>query len=298
MPKNVLAKKHRRQNVAHETAEEWRQRNIERGRIKKFSEFDTVDPERAYALLGNEMCWNEGNRKAKQKQVNILCNAITRGYSVTGETIIVSKEGVLNTGQKRCLAVIKTGMTIETNIAWGVDRSAADVTDQVEPYKGHDILTRHGVGHPIECIAVATLLLQYEATGGRYLARPNIFSRPQFADRVLLDKAIGESVAFVIPLGPREVGGLSVPAFCHYLFVKKNRSMADTFTREAVSGIDLRADTPTHRLRKQLLAAKLERAVSAPKAEIMIRQWNNYRIKGPDAKVGYVRPTGLIPPIR
>lgn len=94
------------------------------------AQFD-VDPEGAAELLKI----NIGNRRVHKGAVERYAKAMTDGeWMVTGESMTVS-DGILINGQKRCLAVIKSGVTIRTPICFGVDLRSRTVIDGAQPRK-------------------------------------------------------------------------------------------------------------------------------------------------------------------
>jgi len=85
----------------------------------------TITPEMAEKLLEN----NSHNRKLNIRRLNKFKRDIINGmWLYNGESIIVSKTGKLIDGQHRLVAVVETGIPIETNLVDDVD----DVVDGID----------------------------------------------------------------------------------------------------------------------------------------------------------------------
>lgn len=88
-----------------------------------------VDPQAAAHLL--EL--NIGNRTIQKSSVDRYARSMAAGeWLLSGEAMTIL-DGVLISGQKRCLAVIKSGATIRTPIVFGVDPRTKTVIDGGEP---------------------------------------------------------------------------------------------------------------------------------------------------------------------
>ncbi len=90
-----------------------------------------VDPEGAAELLKI----NIGNRPVHKGAVERYAKTMADGeWIVSGEGMTVLN-GILISGQKRCLAIIKSGATIRTPIVFGVDPRSRAVIDGGQPRK-------------------------------------------------------------------------------------------------------------------------------------------------------------------
>lgn len=90
-----------------------------------------VDPEAAAELLK----LNVGNRPVQKAAVERYAQSMAAGEWINSGEHMTILDGVLISGQKRCLAIIKSGATIEIPIVFGVDRRTRTVIDGVEPRK-------------------------------------------------------------------------------------------------------------------------------------------------------------------
>lgn len=90
-----------------------------------------VDPQAAAHLL--EL--NIGNRPIQKAAVDRYAKSMAAGeWLLSGEAMTIL-DGILISGQKRCLAIIKSGATIRTPIVFGVDARTKTVIDGGEPRK-------------------------------------------------------------------------------------------------------------------------------------------------------------------
>lgn len=90
-----------------------------------------VDPQAAAHLL--EL--NIGNRPIQKAAVDRYAKSMAAGeWLLSGEAMTIL-DGILISGQKRCLAIIKSGATIRTPIVFGVDARTKTVIDGGQPRK-------------------------------------------------------------------------------------------------------------------------------------------------------------------
>lgn len=88
-----------------------------------------VDPEGAAELLKI----NIGNRPVQKAAVDRYTKTMADGeWMISGEGMTVLN-GVLISGQKRCMAIIRSGATIRIPITFGVDARTRTVIDGAEP---------------------------------------------------------------------------------------------------------------------------------------------------------------------
>ena len=99
----------------------WFASRVERGREQPFSEIVEITPDIAKRLM--EV--NDSNRRINQRTIDRLAHDIrTSQWRLNGDAVIVSKDGRLNTGQHRMLAVLAAGKPIKTWVTFGVDRDS------------------------------------------------------------------------------------------------------------------------------------------------------------------------------
>jgi hypothetical protein len=91
------------------------------------SNLKTITPQIAADILKN----NIFNRKVNKSRVSYYADLMKRGlWHLNGESIIISKDGVLLNGQHRLLAIIQADANIQTILVSGVDQNAFSTLDQ------------------------------------------------------------------------------------------------------------------------------------------------------------------------
>lgn len=111
---------------------------------------------------------NTGNRNVTEGWVDELARRMQAGeWMNTGEPIILSRDGVLNDGQHRLLAVIQSGQSVKMDIRFGVDREAFRVTNTGKSRTPANVLSVLGYKHTTRLAATAVILIRYR----RMLAR-------------------------------------------------------------------------------------------------------------------------------
>ncbi len=122
------------------------------------AEIVMLTPKKAAELLRR----NDNNRVINVTLVNRLAETISSGmWSFNGEAIIVSKDGDLNDGQHRCLAVLKTGIAVPTVLVTGVERKTRYTVDTGAKRSRHHLLQMRGVPSSAFVSRVGDLLLAF-----------------------------------------------------------------------------------------------------------------------------------------
>lgn len=208
----------------------------------------TITPKKAKDMLK----MNEGNRPLNAAHVDFLAGEIKAGnWKVNGESIKVGKTKLID-GQHRLSAIIQAGKSIKTLVSTGIDEDVFDTVDTGRN-RGHgDILALVGERYVNNLAALLALLHRYYDND---FVRTKKISNTEM--ELLLQKYpdARESVA----LKHRATGLLSprIIHFCHYVFSKKDKDMADKFISQLCTGVDLSARSPVYAFRNKVLSAKL-----------------------------------------
>jgi len=112
---------------AHRKAEEWFNDQVAAARRYQVTVTGhKVSPELAQVLLQN----NEGNRRVDAANLaTIMRDIIEDRWDLNGETIKISKEGLLNDAQHRNFGVLLTGFSIRSDIRFGLTRESRSTVD-------------------------------------------------------------------------------------------------------------------------------------------------------------------------
>ncbi|WP_367354230.1 hypothetical protein [Agrobacterium pusense] len=180
--------------------ESWVKHQIRVGNTARTSEFRELTPELAQILLLS----NKGNRRVNAANLAAIMRDMAQGrWQPNGETIIVSKEGMLNDGQHRCFGALLTGACIETAVAFGVDRESIATVDIGRKRTGADRLGIGGVTNYVLMSAVSGLVLQMKNNRAPTPAETDAFF---FDNRELIESACAASGTSMKGVGPSAGG--------------------------------------------------------------------------------------------
>lgn len=259
--------------LARRRAEAWLADRIDKSQSGVFSEVVALTPVLAELLLSK----NPDNRNIHQSKVDSFATDIKEGnWPLNGEPIIVSRCGLLNDGQHRCCAVVRTGRSIDVVVTFGLARSTRTTLDQGSTRSPGDYLAMEGYSSANQGAAVAALLYQYNRlrrVSYQTMERP---TKAQVLEVYRANAAgIDKSVKIAHRKGCNLVGGSSVLAFCHFLFSKHNAEAADAFILSLIKGANLAEKDPIFLCRERLAGSK--RMKVDEKVELIIRAWNHHR---------------------
>lgn len=267
---------------------EWLEDRITAGRKKPTAEVVALTPCLASLLLER----NPINRPISRFNSETLKADIANGrFTFNGESIVVSKTGVLLDGQHRCTVVVETKQPITTCIVFGPIDEARFTIDIGRPKSAANYLSMKGHVDTNNLAAAVSLLIQYgkDKNINRGYIRPTKTEIVQAADNY---RGIDISIEAVSGATKQRLGSRSVLAFCHYLFKKKaGAEAADEFMRLMIDNDGLKKGTPIHTCRKRLEG--MERGVNVnDRAEVVFKAWNAWRR---DESVSSFRCSGTLP---
>lgn len=200
---------------------------------------------------------------------------------MTGTAVQFGQSGRLVDGQHRLQAIIDSGITMRMLVVHGVDDSVFDVIDSGSRRTGADLL--HIDGHQgwiSVCGSTASgiaksLMCGLQPYGNNYT--------PQDVRQFVVDSPmIMESAIFMSGL-PRKGVPLahSAGAALHFLMVKKDAVMADSFMRKFYTGEELSAGDSILLLRNILISRAMGNtpSIGSRTASLLgtIRVWNAAR---------------------
>jgi len=262
----------------------WLSERVEKGRKGPFVEITAITPTIAKRLL--EL--NDGNRNLSEKLVQEIAADIEHGFwTLNGETIIVSKDGLLNDGQHRLEAVVRTGIAIQSAVMFGVAREARMTVDMGRQRTPGNFLSMAGTIHANEAAAVSKLLIFYEkgiftSNGSTTQVKPGSQPTKQeirdFYHRHQkdIDSAIRETInqKFSVLAGKTPIGA------AYYILHNKNPVQAGVFFARLFDGANLKQNDSILWLRSRMMAERKSRLRGHEKLEIILRHWNRWRNDG------------------
>ena len=212
----------------------------------------------------------------KVYSAELAASIIAGEWEPNGASIVFSDEGRMEDGQHRCLAVVLSGMAIETIVVRGVPVGSFDSLDIGRGRTTAHLLARDGEGnYSILASALRWLHMYQEKT---FLPPTNKLSRPQMRDLLARNPKIRShcseikgSVRGLIPTG-------MVGAF-RYIAAEIDSELAVQYFADIMTGENIGRESWSFYVRSRLLASHagtLKLAVRG-KAELLTRSWNAMR---------------------
>lgn len=238
---------------------------------------ETITPKKA----AEWMTHNEGNRPMRKNHVTKLSEAIKRDeWKLNGESIKFNCNGRLIDGQHRLQAIILSGRSIQSYVVRGLPNDAFDSIDQGAARGLSDVFARNG---EVNCALLAGAVRWYGILADRKNFK-NGYTPAQAKETIEKNPELRASVKRFA--ANRNLKGLmhgSIAAALHYLFSRKDQTLADLFFDGLFSGEGLRKSDPVYLLRERLIGnmgsvAKLGRETIAA---LTVKAWNATRTKTP-----------------
>jgi len=250
---------------------------IERGENEHFTVEMLISPAVAELLL---TC-NKDNRPVRQKgpsrTVDSYSLAMSRGeWQMNGESIIISKEGLLNDGQHRLMAIVQSECTVPVQITFGVERTSRDTVDQGAARTPGDVLSLAGEKNHNVLAHALQMIWSYESSP-TFHARP---SPAQLQDTLKLHPGIRENLMVGATLASNWRLSKGAIAAAYYLCQRFRPVEAEAFAKLVVDGIGIETeDHPAHRLRRRFQehAVKRNKLDAIEQAALFIKAFNYYR---------------------
>lgn len=242
----------RKTTVERERMASWLEERIASGRRKASAEVVTLTPALAELLLEH----NTDNRPITSNNAGNIAADIANGrFEFNGESIVISRDGVLIDGQHRCAVVVQTRTPVETVIVFGPKTDARFTIDIGRPKSAGNFLHMQGYKNTNVLASAARLILIYRHHGKIVSSSRDYAHKPTKTEVVA---AAGQLPGLALSVDffaatPRSLGSRSVLAACHYLIAKKSsRENADHFFRRLIEGSDLKRGDPILYCRNKL----------------------------------------------
>jgi len=251
---------------------DWFHKAVLRGRKEVFSETIDLTPEVAKLLLHG----NDDNRRVNPNTLATYVADMKYGrWSLNGESLKVSTDGLLNDGQHRCWAVAESGVTVRTLITFGVARDSRMTLDQGKSRSTADYLSMEaGVKYAAAVTAAARVLLVrrlgYSTDLGSKAGVTRLAIRAEYWAN---QKALDAAAYFVCcrHSGLRVLGGNAV-AIAGLVLARKESANADDFISKFIRGNDLPEGDPILTLRTRF--ANTTRLPQVTKLSMLMRAFD------------------------
>lgn len=216
-----------------------------------YSQIDVLVSRKVAEVL---LAINTKNRKFKENQMPGLCAALTEGRWInTGHPVIISSDGLLQDGQHRLTAIVRTNIAANMDLRFGVDPRAFMVTDMGARRGAGDTLQIAGYTDPNILAAAVRILIALE-TDHVYL---RTFSNDVCLGFVESHPLLREGVRMGHNTGSAIKASPSACAAAAYLIVVKHGSQAgDDFFTELRAGAGPNFAKPSAPMPRLLAAIK------------------------------------------
>lgn len=255
-------------------ASDWFVEHVRQSQSRMFATVETITPERATMLL----VVNPDNRPLSERRIAEIIREISRDdFQCNGETIIVCKEGLLNDGQHRLTAIVRTGITIQSFVAWGVARSSRLTVDVGIARTSGNFLAMEGMTDTNRAASVAMWLLCYnrgfmesnQAGQGRFPTKGEVVSYAlQHRDEII------DAIRATQKVGMKALGAHTAAATAYVLCRRADRAYVDEFFTQFCEGAGFEIGSPIHRLRTKLTENKIR---PGHKLALILRVWNYWK---------------------
>lgn len=247
---------------------------------KSQSNITTVVADITPALARVMMARNEGNRKINDGLVTSYSRDMANdAWHMNGEPVIVSKDGLLNDGQHRCMAVIEADRTIPAIFVFGVERATRTTVDQGRMRTAGDFLAMGGYTNTNALSAAAGYVWQHANFNCLTHSSRNRPTKGEIVGLIDTHPNIVKSLNKASVPGARTVGGYSMLAFCHWTFSRvSSPASADSFVEMLTGGAGLQNRDPILYVRNRLINER-GRLRANDRAELIFKAWNSWRRK-------------------
>ena len=238
---------------------------------------------------------NTRNRRVVQRRVDQLAHAMKRGEWVeNGDTFRFAADGRLIDGQKRAMAVIDSGVTIEAIVAENVADEAALTIDTGQARTFGQLITMLGYKDPMQAAATTRAIFLYETGQWQMYGRAEASQTQLLA---LLEKRqddIYAALSRARVLHARVRGATkTVTSVAWWIFADIDRGDADRFFDMLTRGT-ANPGSPIDLLRRYLERMTTVRHLRPSRVVVLamfIKAWNAWR-QGEKMEALHFRPAG------
>jgi hypothetical protein len=224
--------------------------------------------------------YNTGNRAINRRKLSHLISQMKTGqFENTGEPVILSKEGVLNDGQHRLMAVVESEVTVELDVRFGIARKAFVKTDTGTSRSGGDVLAIRGVkGGTAVAPAVRLLLLMQRGLPESVREFVSVAEVDEAYSRWQGIEAVGRDLSALS--FPRGIRSTPLLATAYMASVSPGKDRLAPWLETLSTGLATGKTDPAYVLRERLMrgvdAAVGTREGMLERFAMMILSWNAY----------------------
>lgn len=264
-------------------ADQWLTEQVKQGRAEPFAGIFEITVERAIALLER----NTGNRNVRKLQVGKIREDIrAKRWEMNGESLVISREGLLNDGQHRLRAIIEAGVTVRAVVVFGVTRESRRTLDLGANRGPEDVLHFLGHHYASTTASVARLALAFDKSEGKTFQPLKWISKTEIVERAHGDEEITEAVTWATSRGGeiRQLLAASPLAFCRYVLNKVHPEQAEVYLTGLIEGANLPSGAPALAVRRYLFTLS-KRGDREAAVAMVLRGWALF-VQGRHAEPG------------
>lgn len=236
-----------------------------------------VTPEMADRLLDSRA----PNRSVSAAVLNKYARDMAAGrWRLNGQTIKISRDGLLLDGQHRLEAAKKAKTAFPAIIVEGLTEEILGTLDIGRRRAMSDVLRERGESNTI--IFASALRWLWMIENNVVLAANSSPSSGELLE--LLDRRPEIRTSLKQVSAIRQIMGSGIAAALHRTFADLDDERADTFFARLIDGASLEPDSPILHLRERLLRTRASNRVRLAEAErvaISIKSWNSFRAGKP-----------------
>jgi hypothetical protein len=221
---------------------------------------------------------NNNNRPVRARHVEFLAREmLSNNWQVNGQAIIIAEDEQVLDGQHRLLAIIESGVSIQSLVVYGITEDAFKTIDTGAVRTGSDALHMHfkeAPGYAIKAAATAVSWCQRLERGmGRHVRISN-------TDAIEYVKKHSSLIVHAETLQgfPRDARPLSigVGTAIYEMFARKHEPEADRFMRGFYTGEELARTDPEYLLRAAFIrdASRTAKLPTEARVRMVIKGWN------------------------
>lgn len=247
------------------------------------SSFEEIGVNEALTLLQG----NKNNRPVNKENLSAIESEINRGsFVTTGESIKISKTGVLLDGQHRLLAIVnaKPKKKLSMLIVRGLDDESFKFIDTGRKRTASDVLAVQGIKNSTAIAAMAKFIINFNR--GLYAsAVDNQNKRKARNTNNDISVFVNDNMDSLVDsyghgfCKENKLVNKGVLASFHFITSKIEKKDADTFCDTLADGQGLTSDCPIYLLRQRLLSDIRSNHKISPieRIALICKAWNMWR---------------------
>lgn len=246
---------------------------IQRGKTERFSCVLNVTPGLASAML----VYNIGNRKLVEEQVAKHVHRLKAGeFILHHHGISFAKAGVLNDGQHRLTAIVRSGVSGQLQVTFGAEREEFSVIDQGKTRTASHLLSILGYQNSANLAALSRVIMVAKGVSSPAITPSTVADHASMIAGELVNDAVHAGIAL------KKVTAPSPVALAHYWIATRSKTpeRINAFFEGLNTGENL--THPKLKLRNWLIQPT---DISSPRgddhtfhtASVIINTWNAWR---------------------